>query len=356
MIAVIMAGGRGTRFWPRSRARQPKQFLPLLGEKNFLQETIERIDPIIPADRILIITGAPFVEMVREGFPAIPEENILGEPVGRNTAPCIALAAAVAEKRWGPDEVMAVLPADHYIADRKPFVDLLWKGAEACSGSSVLVTLGIRPSRPETGYGYLEMGEAWKEISGTPSYRVDRFVEKPNLEKAKEYLAAGNYLWNSGMFLWTVGAIRAELERHLPELREAMDAFREGKSSDLTALLTHYFPLMPSVSIDYGVMEKAKDVIAMAAEFPWNDVGSWEALSDLIVPDNEGNYVIGDFLGVDSGHCVVHSPHKLVAAIGVHNLVIVETDDALLICPRDRAQEVRAVVERLAEEERLDYL
>lgn len=356
MIALIMAGGTGTRFWPRSRMRQPKQFLPLLGEKSFLEETVARIDPMIPADRILVITGAPFVESVRKAFPAIPAENILGEPVGRNTAPCIALAAAVAERRWGLDEVMAVLPADHHIADRKPFVDLLWKAAEACSGSGALVTLGIRPSRPETGYGYLEIGEEWKEISGTPAYRVNRFVEKPDRKRAEEYAASSKYLWNSGMFLWTVGAIREELEKHLPELKEAMDAFREGEPSDLPALLTHYFPRMPSVSIDYGVMEKAEEVIALPAEFPWNDVGSWEALSDLIVPDNEGNYVIGDFLGVDSGNCVIHSPRKLVAAIGVRDLVVVETDDALLICPRDRAQDVRAVVERLREEERLDYL
>ncbi len=356
MIAVIMAGGTGTRFWPRSRMRQPKQFLPLLGEKNFLQETVERIDPMIPAEKILVITGAPFVEMIRKGFPSIPAENILGEPVGRNTAPCIALAAAVAERRWGKDEVMAVLPADHYIEDRKPFVDLLWKGAEACKGGDTLVTLGIRPSRPETGYGYLEMGETWKEISGTPAFRVKRFVEKPDRNRAKEYVASGDYLWNSGMFLWTVGAIRSELEEHLPELREPMEAFRQGEASDLTALLVHYFPLMPSVSIDYGVMEKSKNVVAMAAEFPWNDVGSWEALSDLIVPDNEGNHVIGDFLGVDSSGCVIHSPRKLVAAIGVKGLIVVETDDALLICPRERAQEVRAVVDRLQEEERLDYL
>lgn len=356
MIAVIMAGGSGTRFWPRSRKNRPKQFLPLLGERSFLDETIRRVEPMISADRILIITGAEFVPHVREAYPAVPAENVIGEPVGRNTAPCIALAAAVAEQRWGNGEVMAVLPADHHIADRKPFVDLLWKGVEACNGSDVLVTLGIRPSRPETGYGYLEIGEEWKEISGTKAYRVNRFVEKPDRSKAEEYVDSGKYLWNSGMFLWTVSAIRGAIEKHLPELREPMDAFREGRPSDLPALLTHYFPRMPSVSIDYGVMEKAKNVAALPAEFAWNDVGSWEALSELIVPDNEGNHVIGDFLGVDSGGCVIHSPRKLVAAVGVRDLIVVETEDALLICPRHRAQDVRAVVDRLREEERLDYL
>ncbi len=356
MIAVIMAGGSGTRFWPRSRRSTPKQFLPLLGEKSLLAETLDRIAPAVPIEKVLVVTSAQFMDEVPRHLPGIPPENVLGEPVGRNTAPCIALAAAVAERRWGSDEVMAVLPADHHVENRDAFIELLVKAAEACTGTAMLVTVGIRPDRPETGFGYLELGERWKEIGGETLYRLKRFVEKPDLERAKEYVASERFLWNSGMFVWTVGAIRAELERHLPECAEAMDAFRKAGTSELGGLLSHYFPRLPSISIDYAVMEKSNHVAALPASFAWSDVGSWDALRGLVVPDNEGNYVVGDFLGIDSTGCVIHSPRKLVAAVGVRDLIIVETEDALLVCRRDRAQDVRAVVDRLEEEERIDHL
>ncbi len=356
MIAVIMAGGTGSRFWPRSRRSEPKQFLPLVGEKTLLVETVERIEPLIPLEKILIVTGAAFVDRVKRDLPGIPAENILGEPVGRNTAPCIALAAACSEARWGAGEVMAVLPADHHIADGELFREHLRIAAEACRDDSVLVTIGIEPARPETGYGYLELGDVCQTARGREINRLKRFVEKPDRTTAESYVQAGNYLWNSGMFLWRVGAIRAALEQHIPELAAPMAEFRKADRAGLPAILERIYPGLPSLSIDYGVMEKAADVVALPGRFPWNDVGSWEAIGDLVPVDQAGNSVVGEHISVESRGCIVHSTGKPVATIGVEDLIIVETETALLVCPRDRAQDVRLIVDRLAEAGRDDLL
>lgn len=356
MIALIMAGGSGTRFWPRSREEEPKQFLHLLGGRSLLSETVERIRPLVPPERILVVTASPFVKRVIEEIPGIPPENVLGEPIGRNTAPCVALAAARAERQWGGEEVMVVLPADHHIGAPDRFLETLRIGGELCAAENILLTLGVVPTSPETGYGYLERGPLWKRHGETEAYRVDRFVEKPDLESANRFLQSGKYYWNSGMFLWRVRVITEELIRHMPELKNPIDAYREAEYRDLEDVVLETYKGLSSISIDCGVMEKADCVVTLPADFPWSDVGSWSALGELIGKNREGNAVVGEHVAIDSKGCIVYSPGRLTATIGVNDLIIVETDHAVLVCPRDRAQDVKKMVEKLRDEGREELL
>lgn len=356
MIAVIMAGGSGTRFWPRSTASEPKQFLPLLGGRSLLAETVDRIAPLVPPERVVVVTGEAFVERTRREAPALPPENVIGEPLGRNTAPCVVLAAGWCAARYGGDEVMAVLPADHHIGRAERFLEILRAGEAFCAENPYLLTLGIRPTGPETGYGYLEIGE---EIGGEgtiPVHRVKRFVEKPDRTTAEGYLETGRFLWNSGMFLWRTGVIVEALERHIPESGEAIALYRKAAPRDLGRIVKETYPKLPALSIDYALMEKAEAVAAIPADFPWSDVGSWSALDGLLPADGEGNRVSGEHVGIDTKGCVIHAPGRLVATIGVEDLIVVETDRALLVCPKERAQEVKALVERLREIGRSDLL
>ncbi|MFH1277442.1 MAG: mannose-1-phosphate guanylyltransferase [Candidatus Eisenbacteria bacterium] len=356
MIAVIMAGGSGTRFWPRSTESEPKQFLPLLGGRSLLADTVDRIAPLVPPERVVVVTGEAFVERTRREAPGLPPENVLGEPLGRNTAPCIALAAAWCAARFGEDEVMIVLPADHHVGKPERFLEILRAGGAFCAEKPYLLTIGIRPTGPETGYGYLEIGGAIGGAEDLPVHRVDRFVEKPDRATAEKYLRSGRFLWNSGMFLWRTAVIVEALERHVPESREAMALYRKAKRGDLGRLLEETYPKFPALSIDYAVMEKAEAVAAIPADFPWSDVGSWSALGELLPADGEGNRVSGRHAGIDTKGCVIYAPGRLVATIGVENLIVVETERAVLVCPKERAQEVKAMVERLRASGRDDLL
>ncbi|MFH1680943.1 MAG: sugar phosphate nucleotidyltransferase [Candidatus Eisenbacteria bacterium] len=347
MIALILAGGSGTRFWPVSREAEPKQFLPLLGAGSLLADTVARILPLVPAERILIVTGRSFTERARREAPMLPAENVIGEPAGRNTAPAIALAAARAELVAGAGEVMAVLPADHAIGDIARFHETLRAGEEFCLSEKVLLTLGVRPTRPETGYGYLEIGERRARARGLDVHAVERFVEKPDREDAERYAASGRHLWNSGMFLWRVDAIADALRAHVPGASDALEAFREAAATDLYGVLEEYYPRLPALSIDYAVMEKASNVAAIPADFAWNDVGSWSALGELLARDREGNEVVGRHVGLGTRRSVIHAGSRLVATIGLDGFVVVETDRAVLVCPRDRAQDVRDLVRKL---------
>jgi mannose-1-phosphate guanylyltransferase len=353
MIALILAGGSGTRFWPLSRESEPKQFLPLLGGRSLLAETVARIRPVVPADRILIVTGNAFVQRARREVPGVPSEHVIGEPAGRNTGPCIALAAARARAAWGGDEVMVVLPADHAIGAPERFLGALRAGEAYCRGADALLTLGIRPTRPETGYGYLEIGEKSAEVQGHAVHRVGRFVEKPDRQAAETYAHSGRHLWNSGMFLWRVEVIEQALVAHVPDAGPALDALREASDAELPSVLDETYPRLPALSIDYAVMEKARNVAAMPVDFPWSDVGSWTALGELLPRDEAGNSVRGSHVGIDTEGCVIHAGDRVVATIGLEDLVVVATDRAVLVCPRDRAQEVREIV-RLLRERGLD--
>jgi mannose-1-phosphate guanylyltransferase len=356
MFAVIMAGGKGSRFWPRSREKMPKHLLDIQGERTIIRETVDRIRPLVPPERTLIVTGRSHaVELIRQ-LPEIPAENILIEPVGRNTAPCIGLATLHIQKRV-PDAVMLVLPSDHRIGNEAEFRRVLEAAGKTAAEGNPLVTIGIRPTGPETGFGYIEQGDFFSAIDGGEIHRVRAIREKPDIEQAKEFLHRGGFLWNSGMFVWKASTILGAIKRFLPELHEGLMQIREALGTEKEEqVVGDIYAGQKSVSIDYGVMEKAEDVLVIPGNFGWSDLGSWDALWDVSGKDETGNAVRGEFVGIDAGDCLIHSPRKLVALVGVRNLLVVETDDALLICRRGRSQDVRKVVEILERKGLKEYL
>lgn len=355
MYVVILAGGSGTRFWPLSRTKTPKQLMSVFGGRSMLQRTVERVLPLSPK-RIMVVTNILQAEeterQLRElgGFPV----DVIAEPVGRNTAPAIALAAAIIA-RDDPGATMLVLPADHYIRNEEEFCRVARAACEAAADGA-LVTLGIEPTRPETGYGYIEA----ETSPGVGVYPVKRFVEKPDLPKALEFLAAGNFYWNSGMFIWRVEAIRRELSRQMPELAQAIDtiALEPGDLETLKHRVAAVYPGISGESIDYGVMERAERVLVIPASFGWSDVGSWSALPEVMDGDGNGNIAIAarGLVSIDSANSLVYGNGKLTALVGVDGLIVVDTPDALLVCRQDRAQDVKKVVEALQKEGRAEYL
>ncbi|MGK7344789.1 MAG: mannose-1-phosphate guanylyltransferase [Candidatus Nitrospinota bacterium M3_3B_026] len=353
---VIMAGGSGTRFWPLSRRRMPKQLLRIIGEKTMIQDTANRLEKIAPPERTLVITGAVHADEVRKQLPDIPGENIVAEPAGRNTAACVALAAMMVKKR-DPEGVMAVFPADHVITRpdkfHKAVNDLL---AVIGEKPESLGAIGIKPAYPETGYGYIHRGEPMTRYV----YKVEKFLEKPGLETARHYADSGEHFWNSGMFFWRADAILNALERDLPELVDAMGPLREAAWTEgFEKALGEVYPSLPSISIDYGVMEKAGErgeVIVAEADPGWSDVGSWRSLYDLLSPDEEGNRKRGRLIAVDSTGVLAHNEKKIVAVVGVDDVIVVETDDAVLVLNKERAQDVRAVTDKLKELGLEEYL
>lgn len=356
MYAVIMAGGSGERFWPRSRKSSPKQLLNIAGESTMIQETARRLGPLVPPERILIATSALLAAEIRRQLPAIPEENIIAEPVGRNTAPCVGLTA-VYVSRLDPDAVMAVLTADHIIKPAADFRAALEFAGKVCVERDSLVTFGIVPDRPETGYGYIEAGNPVVEEGPLAARKVLRFVEKPDLATAERFAADGNFRFNSGMFVFTVKAILEEFESHAPKIHAGlMEIGNAIGTPDEAKTIETVFPKFPSISIDYAIMEKSSRALTVDATFEWSDVGSWSSLYDLLARDDDGNVVTGRAVLLDAKNCLVDSPKKLVAALGVEDLVIVETDDALLVCHRDRAQEVKKIVDFLKDEKLEEFL
>lgn len=347
--AVIMAGGGGTRLWPLSRQHRPKQSLHLLGERTMLQIAVERLAPLFPPERILVVTNAAYAVELNQHCPQLPRENFVIEPAPRGTAPAIALSA-LAVKHRHPQGVMACLTADHFIADEARFRAVLTTAAHA-AGQGYLVTLGIAPTFPSTGYGYIQRGESISATGDFEIFHAARFKEKPNRPEAETMLADGQHTWNSGMFIWRVDNILAEFARQMPDFHRLLVALEADP-----ARLPELWAQAPNTTIDYGIMEGAQAVAVIPAEgLGWSDIGSWESLLDVLPPDAEGNVVIGvEHLGVGSHGTLIHggsSPHKLIATIGVENLVIVDTGDALLICPREKSQDVRVIVEALKKRE-----
>jgi mannose-1-phosphate guanylyltransferase len=330
--------------------------LNIVGGKTMLEQTVARIHAKIPAERIVVVAGEAYRDLIRDNLPQLPAANFLFEPIGRNTAACIAWAALWVQQR-APEAVMAVLPADHLIRNEPEFLRVLAVAAQAARPFSRLVTIGIQPTHPETGYGYIRVGEDRRQIDGREVFRVVQFVEKPSRQKAAQFLAEGKYFWNSGMFVWRADSIWHEVSRHLPQLAQQLEALGQATTSDtLTAVIDEVYPQLPAISIDIGVMERAQDVWVVPADIGWSDVGSWRALSDFLAADARGNVVIGDQRGLDTAGCFIYSPNKLVATIGLTDLVVIETDDALLICPKERDQDVRKLVELLEREGRQDLL
>lgn len=351
---LIMAGGRGERFWPKSRKNIPKQFLPLMNpEKTMIRETVERILPLVKNEDIFIATSRDYRNMVREQIPELPEENILCEPVARNTAPCIGRAAMIIQKRYG-EATMIVLPSDHLIGQPPLFRNAVKKAVKAAEKTNVLVTLGIAPTTPATGYGYIRY-DASEEMDGT--YRVREFVEKPDAATAAYYLANGEYLWNSGMFIWKTSVILKEIEKHLPEHYRLLQEMNEAKTPKETeATLQNAFEQMKPVSIDYGVMEKAGNVVVIPSSFGWDDVGSWLAVERVSPGNSEGNVIRGDAVTVNSSRCIVQGGERTIALVGLEDVIVVDTEDALLVCAKDSTEDIRKVLEELRKSGRTELL
>ena len=344
--AALLAGGSGTRFWPLSRRLRPKQLLPLApGGKTLLRATYERIAPLFTPEHVIVVTGAHLQDAIRADLPELPAENVIAEPSAKNTAPAVGLAVAWAARRGGEDATVTVLPADHHIADEGAFREAISR-ARAHAATGPITLLGVRPTRPDTGFGYLEVSS---RAGGT--MRIERFVEKPSLERAREYLAAGRFLWNSGTFFLRADTTLTAFRSHLPELGAALDRAVRGEAS-----WEEVYAASPAVSIDYGVMEKERELAAYPLDAGWSDVGSWEALAEVHPPDATGNAGPGEVLAIDARDNLVHAPGKVVALLGVEGLVIVETADAILVCPRDRAQDVRQMVDALAARGRKELL
>ncbi|MFQ5340732.1 MAG: mannose-1-phosphate guanylyltransferase [Anaerolineae bacterium] len=353
--ALILAGGVGSRLWPRSRESRPKQLLELISERSMLQETAARVRPLVPPERLIVMTNQSYVDAVRAQLPDVPPENVIGEPAVRGTASAVGFGAALIARR-DPSAVMFSLHADHFMRDVEGFRHAL-QAAAGVAREGYLVTLGIRPDAPVTGYGYIERGAELGLFEGHLAYRVVRFTEKPDAETARAFVKSGRYYWNSGLFTWQVSTILAAFARHMPDTYEKLQVMASAIGTDRELeTLDQVWPTLENQTIDYGIMEPAEQVAVVPADFGWSDVGTWNALFDLMDADREGNVVSGDHIGVDTHGSFIHSDGRLIATIGVEDLIVVDTGDAVLVCPRDRAQDVKAVVDRLKRAKRTDVL
>jgi len=354
---VILAGGSGTRFWPRSRRAHAKQVLALDGERSMIQQTVERLKPLASLEKTWIITNEFLAHEIADQLPGLPGAQIVQEPVARNTAPACGLAAFLIE-RDNPAAVLGVFPSDHVIADEPRFLKALQKGVAVAAAGENIVVLGIEPSRAETGYGYIETGDLTKDDA---ALHVRRFIEKPNQNRAEEFVAAGNYYWNSGMFFWRADVLLDQLRRHLPKTATVLASLPRFGSRRFSTALKQVFPLCDNISIDYAVLERAGprghlvSGIA-AADFGWNDVGSWNAVYELLPRDACGNVTAPGSICLDSHNNFVDARGKVVALLGVRDLIVVDTPDALLVAARDDAQRVGEIVKRLEKLERHDLL
>jgi mannose-1-phosphate guanylyltransferase len=329
-----------------------------MSSKTIIRETVERLIPFLPPENILIVTGRSHAGELISQLPEIPQENIIIEPVGRNTAPCIGLAALYVGKK-APDDVVIVLPADHFIADRDRFIRTLAAAAETAERENGIITIGIEPTGPETGFGYIEQGSLKTTVKGENIYEVRSIREKPASEQARQFLQQGGFLWNSGIFVWKVSTILGALQRWLPALYEGLREIKSSLGTDgETSTIDRVYRRTESVSLDYGIMEKADNMLTIRGDFGWCDVGSWDALWEISQKDERGNAVTaaGTFLGLEAENSLVYSPRKLVALVGVKDIIVVETEDALLICKRGASQDVRKVVDELGARNAKEYL
>ncbi len=350
---VIMAGGGGTRFWPLSRKRQPKQLLNITGGDIMLNEAIKRLDSLVEREDVYIVTNEEQQKLLKELLVGgIPFKNILVEPAARNTAPCVLYAASVLKKEHG-DGVMCVFPADHHIGNPSEYQRVIARAAKIAEETEQIVTIGIRPTFPATGYGYISQGEGWEK----DVWKVRQFVEKPCLEKAEEYVKSGEFFWNSGVFVFRISTILKAFERYLPEMAGQMEHLMQAwQTEQWDTMLKGLYPQLQSISIDYGIMERAEHVLVMEGDYGWSDVGSFDALDAVYTPDGQNNISIGESLLIDSKGCIVRSEEKLIALIGVEDLVVVEAKDAILVCPKAQAQDAKRAVEALQSQGKTQYL
>lgn len=352
---VIMAGGGGTRFWPLGRQEVPKQLINLSGEDALINETINRIDSLAKKDDLFIVTNEKQLEALKDIVKdKCLDRNILPEPCARNTAAAIGFAAFNIMKKYG-DGVMCVYPADHYIKEEKEFKSILEKAIYIAENNDKLVTIGITPTFPSTGYGYINFNR--ENTIEDVAYEVVEFVEKPNYEIAKEYVNSKKYVWNSGMFVWKVSKILEDFKRYLPKVYEKLEEISKylGTKEEVEKIKEIY-PTIQSISIDYGIMERSNDVIVVPGDFGWNDVGSWDSLGAIYPTDDEGNIKRGENITIDTKNSIIYSDDKLISTIGISDLIVVSTNDAVMVCRKDKAQDVKKIVEQLKEEDRQEYM
>lgn len=351
---LILAGGRGTRFWPKSRKNYPKQFLSLTGDgKTMIQITVERLLPLVQLEDIYISTNKDYRDIVKQQLPNLPEENILCEPVGKNTAPCIGLGAVHISKKYD-DAIMMVLTSDHAIKMPDIFLDTLSKGCEVAAQGKNIVTIGITPNYPETGYGYIKYDKAEKIID---SYKVDSFKEKPDLETAKQYLATGEYLWNAGEFIWKVSTILNNMQMYIPDTYTKLMEIKNAIGTDhYDDVLFEKFSSMNKESIDYAILENASDIFVSPGNYGWDDVGSWLAVERLQPKNEEGNVIDGDVICINTKNSIIQGGSKLIATVGIDDLVIVDTPDALLVASKEHCGEIKEVMAKLEKKGRESLL
>jgi mannose-1-phosphate guanylyltransferase len=360
-FVIIMAGGRGERFWPVSREKMPKQLITLLGKRSFLQQAVDRVLPLVPPDNILIITNAAQAAAVRKQLPKLPARNVIAEPVGRDTCAAVALGAAIAGQR-STSAVMAVLPADHVIPEEKKFQQVLADSFDLAGRGQVMVTIGIKPTEPATGYGYIRVGQVLPAPHGVKPYRTiffkaEQFVEKPHFDRAQEYVSSGQYRWNAGMFVWSFVTITQGLEKHQPELAAACQRwFQAAGTPRLDKILAKEYPALPKISIDYALMEHAQNVVVADGSFEWDDLGSWNALARHLPADAGGNCAVADFIHVGAeGNIIFDARTKNrtpIAVVGLRHAILVQTDDAVLLAHKSQAQKVKELVKKLAEDKK----
>ncbi len=342
---VIMAGGRGERFWPQSRLKRPKHLLPIVGNAPMLAQTVERLEGLIPADQVFVITNAEQRDAVLDSCPKLNPARVIGEPEGRDTAAAVGLAALLVEDNH-PGAAFALLPADHVIADGPGFRRVLAAAFDAAESNDFLVTIGIRPEFPSTGYGYLKQGDSVGGFGKDLVHLVDRFVEKPDLKNARKYLEEGGYFWNAGMFVWRTQVIFSAIEKHAPELASGLDELRSewNRSKSIDRAMALIYPKLQKISIDFAVMEKANEVVMLESDFDWDDVGEWPAIARHYPADDKGNVFKGQGVAMDaSGNLAYAEPGHTISLLGVHDLIVVQSGDATLVCHKDQAQQVKAL-------------
>lgn len=355
MYSVIMAGGIGKRFWPRSRKNKPKQLLDIVSNEKMLRLTFNRVKKISDLKKIFVVTGPNFYKPIRDELKELPEKNILVEPSGKNTAPCIGLAATVIAAK-DPDAVMGVFPADHLIEDEDKFVEAVKIGHDFAKDHTALLTFGITPTRPVTGYGYIQFEKEGLADSKN-IFKVKTFAEKPNLETAKRFLKSGDFLWNSGIFIWKIPNILNAMKIFLPDMYESFNKISDAIGTpNYESVLKREWATIRSISVDYGIMESAKNVYVVKSDFRWNDVGSWDSVYDILEKDENGNVLIGNTKTLNTKGCYIYSDKHLVGAIGVEDLIIVQTKDALLVVKRGESEKVKDLVDLLIRENCTNYL
>jgi len=356
VFLVIMAGGVGTRFWPRSRRKTPKQLLNIVGNETMLQSVVARLGNIATADNLYVVSTLNQEEGILEQLPFLKPQNLIIEPKGKNTAPCIGLSSILLEQK-DPDAVMVILPSDHIIRDYESFRKILRGAIEIAEKTDHLITIGIEPTYPATAYGYIQYDGEIEQPFSVPAYNVKTFAEKPDIETAELFIKSGDFLWNSGIFIWKISVILKAIKESLPELyydlMEIKGAFGSPKEDET---IRKVYRQIKGISIDYGVMEHAKNVIVLRGNFGWNDIGSWEEVYKISEKNKEGNVLRGNHVLRDVKGCLIDSPDKMVAAIGVQNLIIVDAGDALLVCPRDQAEKIKDIVEIMNRKDMDKYL